>query len=79
MHTLFILPGLEHNLFGLPAIRDLHVLQKVDSLGEPPQAKFPSLFTGLGELKGDPYEIQLKPDATPFFPQHRTQCARTFT
>ena len=40
-----------------------HVLQKVDSLGEPPQAKFPSLFTGLGELKGDPYEIQLKSDA----------------
>ena len=66
MHTLFILPSLEHNLLGLPAIRDLHVLQKVESLGEPPQANFPSLFTGLGELKGDPYEIQLKSDATPF-------------
>ena len=66
MHTLFILPSLEQNLLGLPAIRDLHDLQKVDSLGEPPQAKFPSLFTGLGELKGDPYKIQLKSDATPF-------------
>lgn len=64
-HTLFILPSLEHNLLGLPAIRDLHILHKVDSLVEPPQAKFPSLFTGLGELKGDPYEIQLRPDATP--------------
>ena len=66
MHTLFILPSLEQNLLGLPAIRDLHDLQKVDSLGEPPQAKFPSLFTGLGELKGDPYKMQLKSDATPF-------------
>ena len=64
-HTLFILPSLEHNLLGLPAIRDLQIIQKVDSLGELPQTKFPSLFTGLGELKGDPYEIQLKPDATP--------------
>ena len=53
-HTLFILPSLDHNLLGLPAIRDLHVLQKVDSLGEPPQAKFPPLFIGLRELKGDP-------------------------
>ena len=43
-HTFFILPSLEHNLLGLPAIRDIHVLQKVDSLGEPPQAKFPSLL-----------------------------------
>ena len=66
MHTLFILPSLLHNLLGLPAIRNLHVLQKVDSLGEPPQAKFPSLFTGLEDLKEDPYEIQLESDATSF-------------
>ena len=66
MHTLFILPSLLHNLLGLPAIHNLHVLQKVDSLGEPPQAKFPSLFTGLEDLKEDPYEIQLKSDATSF-------------
>ena len=73
-HTLFTLPSLENNLLGLPAIRnlhvlqnvDLHVLQKVDSLEEPPQAKLPSLFTGLRELKRDPYKIQLKPDATHF-------------
>ena len=65
-HTLFVMPSLEHNLLGHPAIRYLHDLQKVDSLGEPPQAQFPSLFTGLGELKGDPYKMQLKADATPF-------------
>ena len=71
MHTLFVMPSLEHNLLGHPAIRYLHVLQKVDSLGEPPQDKFPSLpfpslFTDLGELKGDLYKMQLKSDATPF-------------
>ncbi len=67
--------GLQVNLLGLPAIRALHFaarLDDVDTVGdEPPltepyiHTKFPKLFQGLGNL-GDPFEIKLKPGATPF-------------
>ena len=72
--------GLQVNLLGLPAIRALHLaarLDDVDTVGdeppltEPPltepyiHTKFPKLFQGLGNL-GDPFEIKLKPGATPF-------------
>ena len=65
-HTIFILRSLKHNLLGLPAIRDLQILPKVDSIDQTPKMQFPSLFAGLGEFKGAPYEIKLKPDFKPF-------------
>ena len=66
----FILQKMKHNL--LPAIWALHVLTQVDIVSKPitdhtpiPD-QYPSLFTGLGILKGDSYVIQFKPDAKPF-------------
>ena len=70
--AIFILQKVKHNLLGLPAIRALHVLTQVDTVSKPITDQtpiphqYPSLFTGLGTLKGDSYVIQLKPDAKPF-------------
>ena len=38
----------------------------MDSIKQPIHQEFPSIFTGLGTLKGDPYQIQLKPNLQPF-------------
>ena len=67
-HEIFVVNHLHHNLLGLPAIIALHLLTRVEQINTMPtiQQEFPSLFTGLGTLQGDPYTICLKPDAKPF-------------
>ena len=64
---MFVIPNLTHNLLGLPAITALELVTKVDAIDNGKSIiheKFPSLFSGLGEMS-DPYEIRLKPDAKP--------------
>ena len=65
---IFVVNNLHHNLLGLPAIKALHLLTRVEQINTMPtiQQEFPSLFTGLGTLQEDPYTICLKPDAKPF-------------
>ena len=65
---IFVVNHLHHNLLGLPAIKALHLLTRVEQINTMPtiQQEFPNLFTGLGTLQGDPYTICLKPDAKPF-------------
>lgn len=69
--TVYVVKELKKNLLGLPAIVDLNFLTRayVDTITTDIRAehltrKFPSLFTGLGNL-WDEYEIQLKPGSKP--------------
>ena len=66
--TIFVVHNLQHNMLGLPAIRALEVLTKVDSISKPVKEQFPSLFRELGTFQDDSYEIQLQPNAKPFTP-----------
>ena len=62
--TVFVVRKLQKNLLGLPAIKALNLLVQVDSIQSIPD-QYPSLFTGLGTLKGEEYKIQLEPGAKP--------------
>ena len=59
--------GLKNNLLGFPAIKNLHLINKIDrtTTTTPIQERFAKVFKGLGTL-GEEYEIQLKNDAVPY-------------
>jgi len=64
---VFVIPGLTHNLLGLPAITALELVTRIDAIHDGKaiiQEKFPSLFGGLGIMANE-YDIHLKPDAKP--------------
>ena len=69
--TVFVVKGLKDNLLGLPAIRALNLIVRVNAVSGSADVKtaimeaYPTLFHGLGTL-GDAYEIQLKENAKPF-------------
>ena len=50
---------------GLPAIKALKMLAKVETIQKTILEQYLSLFTGLGTLKGE-YKIEIKPNAKPF-------------
>ncbi|KAL5508925.1 hypothetical protein EMCRGX_G004189 [Ephydatia muelleri] len=60
--------GLKNNLLGLPAIRSMGLVVRVNeitsSFKDKILAKYPALFQGLGNL-GEPYEIKLKRNSKP--------------
>lgn len=64
-HTVYVVRGLQNNLLGLPAVRDLGLIQNIESVNDDITSQYPELFTGLGTFKEE-YKIQLKPDAQPF-------------
>ena len=64
--TIFVVHNLQHNLVGLPAIRALDILTRINAISKPVKEQFPSLFTGLGTFPGSSNDIQLKPNAKPF-------------
>ena len=62
--------GLKEPLLFKPAIKALKLLARVNevtaaSTEDKGKNKYPQLFHGLGEFKGE-YEIKIKPDAKPF-------------
>ena len=61
--SIFVVRNVKQNLLGFPAIRALQVLKHVNAVKQSTPEQFPTLFTGLGTLKGEPYEICLKPEA----------------
>ena len=75
--SAFVVDHLKSNLLGLPAITDLHLAVRTDTLhvqsaNGAVQKKFPQVFQGLGTLAGE-YHIQLRPEAKPhaiFTPRH---------
>ena len=66
--TIFVIRGLKTNLLGLPAIKSLQLVQRIDVMEESTrdiERRLPQVFSGLGNL-GDPYEIKLKEGARPY-------------
>ena len=65
--TVFVIRGLRNNLLGLPAIKSLQLVCRVDTVcsEQEIQQRFPKVFSGLGTL-GEPYVIKLKADAKPY-------------
>ena len=63
---MYVVKGLQSNLLGLAAIKSLDLVANIDTTESIPSTasqiweKFPSIFTGLGNL-GEEYEVQLKP------------------
>ena len=55
---LFVMRGLTQNLLGLPAIRELNLICRVDALTTDAAIieAYPTVFSGLGEF-GEPYHI----------------------
>ena len=68
---IFIVRGLKNNLLGFPAIKNLHIINKIDLMTTTPTAtaaireRFSKVFEGLGTL-GEEYKILLKDDAAPY-------------
>lgn len=71
VQPIYVVKGLQSNLLGLPAIRALDLVARLDTAettltsATNVMEKFPSVFTGLGNL-GEEYDIKLKPGAVPF-------------
>ena len=71
VQEVFVLEGLKTNLLGLPAIEDLNLAVRVDSVATMKAVqpdileKFESIFQGLGNL-GEEFHITLKPEAKPY-------------
>ena len=63
---IFVVRNVKQNLLGFPAIQALQILKDVNAVTQSIPEQLPTLFTGLGTLKGEPYEIRLKPEAQPF-------------
>lgn len=62
---VYVVKGIHSNLLGLPTINALEMLAKEEAIQKTIFEQYPSLFTGLGTLKGE-YKIELKPNAKPF-------------
>jgi len=64
IQRVFVVRELQHNLLGLPAIKDLEIITRINAqLNVPDQ--YPTLFSAQSTFKGE-YTINLKPDAQPF-------------
>ena len=63
---IYVVKGLRMSLLGLPAITSLNLIAWLGAVeGDRYFEEFSSLFRGLGNL-GEPYDIQLEPDAIPY-------------
>ena len=68
---IFVVKGLERSLLGRQAAHSLNLLNCVDALNsnemkESVKDKYPNLFTGLGQIKDQEYDIKVTHEATPF-------------
>lgn len=66
IQDLFVIKQLSKNLLGLPAIKVLEMIKKVDTVEKSVCDYFPNLFSGLGTLRKGEYKIKIKPEAKPF-------------
>ena len=64
---IYVVKDLKNNLLGLPAITDLNLAVRMDTMSTTQDIvkKYSSLFQGLGNL-GEPYHIKLKDGAKPY-------------
>ena len=67
-HEVYVIKELKNNLLGLPAIKELQLLKRIDHMSLNHSSiinKYPKLFSGLGTFKKD-FEITIRPEAKPF-------------
>lgn len=65
---VFVVTGLSKPLLGLPAIEALHLIQRIEEVRDAQEdfkASYPTVFKGLGCLRGS-YTIELERNATPY-------------
>lgn len=65
---VYVVNNLHRPLLGRPAIEQLHILARINTVEQPGQSvvqTFSRLFTGLGKIDGE-YTIRLKDGAKPF-------------
>jgi len=74
---VFVVQDPQHNLLGLPAIRDLEVITGINAIELSIPDQYPALFTGLGTFKGE-YTIKLKPDTQLLKPFSQEMCSFPF-
>ena len=68
---IFVVNGLERALLGREAAQRLKLINRIESITTPLtketiQAEYPTLFSGMGKMKGQEYDIKLTENATPF-------------
>ena len=68
---MFVVDGLERALLGREAAQRLHLINEVESITTPVtkaamQSEYPTLFKGLGQMKGQEYDIKLTENVAPF-------------
>ena len=65
--NIYVVEGMHKALLGNPAIDELHLISRVESIkgSIDYRGEYPDLFHGLGKMEG-PYKITLKDDAQPF-------------
>ena len=65
--TIYVVRGLKSDLLGFPAICNLQLLKRVDSIETTDEIRqrFANVFRGLGTL-GEEYRIQVRDDVTPY-------------
>ena len=64
-HEVYVIQQLKHNLLGLPAIKELHLLAQIDHISWNHSSIINQYPTGLSTFKKD-FEISIKPEAKPF-------------
>ena len=68
---IFVVKGLERSSLGRQAAHTVNLLNRVDALNssemkENIKKRYPNLFTGLGQIKHQEYDIKLTQEATPY-------------
>ena len=68
---IFVVKGLERSFLGRQAAHAVNLLNRVDALNssemkENIKKTYPNLFTGLGQIKHQEYDIKLTQEATPY-------------
>ena len=61
---IFVVDGLERALLGREAAHRLNLINRIEFINSPQtketiQSKYPTLFSGLGQMKGQEYDIKL--------------------
>ena len=68
---IFVVDGLQRPLLGREAAHRLNLINRIEVINAPRtqdtiQSRYPTLFSGLGQMKGQQYDIKLTEAATPF-------------
>lgn len=63
---VFVIKRLERSLLGRQAAQRLKLINRVDTLNSTEMKEYPNLFTGLGKIKDQEYDIKVTEPTIPF-------------